>query len=91
MLPSVGSVSEENLFANPVDLTGRNTTINGVGIALWTVAVSAGVVVFLVVYRNRGKARKETVGHQRYRSVRRDKKKRLLGNKYYNDSKYKGE
>lgn len=91
VLPSVGSISEQNMFSNPVDTTRRNATIDGVGIALWTTAVTVVVLIFLVVYRNRNKARKETVGHQRYRSVRRDKKQRLLGNKYYNDSKYKDE
>ena len=88
LLPSVGSVSEKSLFSNPADMTAHNSTIDGVGIALWAVIAGAGVFVFILVYRNRKHARRETVGQKRYSSVRRDKKKRLLGDKYYKDSKY---
>ena len=91
VLPSVGSVSEKNMFSNPVNMTQHNRMINGVGIALWTVIAAAVVFVFLLAYRNRKHARKDTVGHKRYSAVRRDKKKRLLGDKYYNDSKYRDE
>ncbi|MCH4238848.1 MAG: hypothetical protein LKF71_01040 [Oscillospiraceae bacterium] len=88
MLPSVGSISEKSLFSNPADMTAHNSTIDGVGIALWAVIAGAGVFIFILVYRNRKHARRETVGQKRYSSVRRDKKKRLLGDKYYKDSKY---
>ncbi|ARP49512.1 MULTISPECIES: hypothetical protein [Caproicibacterium] len=82
-LPSVGAVSEENPFANPVSDASRNTAVNGVGIALWVAVVTASVLIILLLRRNRRRKKGQTIEFLQHRPGRGGKKKHLLADKYY--------
>jgi hypothetical protein len=76
-------VSEENPFANPVQTTGRDTAIDGTGIALWALVAAAVVAVVLVLRRNRRRSKADVVAFHQHNPNRVGKKKHLLDDKYY--------
>jgi hypothetical protein len=86
MLPSVGSVQENNpLSSVAVDKT-ENQKMNWIGIISWVCIALGVIVVLIVVFSNRRPP--NGPGRKRYRRPNRSHKKRLLNDKYYRNIKY---
>ena len=68
----------------------RDNFLNGLGIVLWAAAVAAVVAILLRARRSRRRTRSPdaVLGKRRYHAVHRDRRRRLLGDKYYHDKKY---
>lgn len=81
VLPSVGSIAENNPLSSAVQENGNQNKMNLIGV-LSLACIALGVlVVLVVVFSNRRPPRGP--GRKRYRRPKRSNRKRLLGDKYY--------
>ena len=89
-LPPVESVNETPVLGPTTSTPVRDNFLNGLGIVLWAAAVAAVVAILLRARRSRRRTRSPdaVLGKRRYHAVHRDRKRRLLGDKYYHDKKY---
>lgn len=88
-LPPVESVRETPVLGTPQSNKIQDTVANAVGILLWAACIGGVTAILLAARRYRRRhAAADSLGRRRYRAVRRDRKRRLLGDKYYHDSKY---
>lgn len=62
--------------------------MNLLGAGMWALVMILLVAILVAVHVGHRHHRRDVLPRNRYQSVRRDKKKRLLGDKYYHDSKY---
>ena len=88
-LPPVESVRETPVLGTPQSNTIQDNAANAVGILLWAACIGGITAIVRAARRTRRRhAPPDARGRRRYRAVRRDRKHRLLGDKYYHDSKY---
>ncbi len=87
VLPSVGSVAEDNPLSKVIVDTNANRQMKWIGIVSWVCIILGILVVMIVVLSNRRPPRGGS-GRKRYRRPNRSNKKRLLNDKYYRNIKY---
>ena len=89
-LPPVESVNETPVLGPTTSTPVRDNFLNGLGIVLWAAAVAAVVAILLRARRSRRRTRSPdaVLGKRRYHAGHRDRRRRLLGDKYYHDKKY---
>ncbi len=87
VLPSVGSVAEDNPLSSVIVNTKQDQKMKWIGIISWACIILGVLVVLIVVLSNR-RPPKGGPGRKRYRPKVRSNKKRLLNDKYYRNIKY---
>jgi hypothetical protein len=86
VLPSVGSIQEENPLSSVTVDTATNKKMNWIGIISWICIALGVIVVLIVVFSNRRPP--SGPGRKRYRRPNRSRKKHLLNDKYYRNIRY---
>jgi hypothetical protein len=86
VLPSVGSIQENNPLSSVAVDSAVNKKMNWIGIISWICIALGVIVVLIVVFSNRRPP--NGPGRKRYRRPNRSRKKRLLNDKYYRNIKY---
>ncbi len=87
VLPSVGSIAENDPLSSVIVDQAANQKMNWIGIGSWALIALGVVVVLAVVFSNRRPPRGGS-GRRRYHRPVKSKKKRLLNDKYYRNMKY---
>lgn len=88
VLPSVGSIAENNPISSVAVDSSANSKLNWLGIISWAFIALGVLVVILVVFSNR-RPPSGGPGRKRYhKKPGRSKKKHLLNDKYYRNIKY---
>lgn len=88
VLPSVGSIAEDNPLDSMQVQASSNSRMNWIGILSWACIVLGMLVVAFVVFSNRRPPRGGP-GRKRYRKKPgQTRKKHLLNDKYYRNMKY---
>lgn len=87
VLPSVNSIVENNPLSSPAVDAAANKKMNWIGILSWACIALGVAVVLIVVLSNRHPPRGGP-GRKRYRRPAKSRKKRLLNDKYYRNTKY---
>lgn len=87
VLPSVGSIAEDNPLSSLIVNTKQDQKMKWIGIISWVCIILGVFVVLIVVLSNRRPPRGGS-GRKRYRRPSRSNKKRLLNDKYYRNIKY---
>lgn len=82
VLPSVGSIVENNPLSSVVRDTEATRRMNWIGVISWACIALGVIVVLIVVFSNR-RPPNGGPGRKRYRRPSRSRKKRLLNDKYY--------
>lgn len=86
VLPSVGSIAENDPLSSPIVNPEANRQMNWIGIVSWACIALGVLVVLIVVFSNRRPPRGGS-GRKRYRRPVKTHKKRLLNDKYYRSMK----
>ena len=81
VLPSVGSIAEDNPFSSVAGNTESQKRAKLIGVLSWACIILGILVVLIVVLSNRRPPRGP--GRKRYHRTKRSRKKRLLSDKYY--------
>jgi hypothetical protein len=87
VLPSVGSVPENNPLSSVIVDSAANQKTKWIGIISWACIILGVIVVLIVVFSNR-RPPSGGSGRKRYRRPSRTHKKRLLNDKYYRNMKF---
>jgi hypothetical protein len=87
VLPSVGSVEDNNPLSSVIIDAAANKKMNWIGIISW-VCIALGVMVVLIVVFSNRRPPSGGSGRKRYRRPSRTHKKRLLNDKYYRNMKF---
>lgn len=82
VLPSVGSIVENNPLSSVVKDTEETRRAKWIGVISWACIALGVIVVLIVVFSNR-RPPNGGPGRKRYRRPSRSRKKRLLNDKYY--------
>jgi len=87
ILPSVGSVQENNPLSSVIVDSAANQKMKWVGILSW-ICIALGIIVVLIVVFSNRRPPNGGSGRKRYRRAGHSNKKRLLNEKYYRHTKY---